>query len=116
MNDTKTPAPPSLAAAHGSETDEEMTLTRDELLRRYRKQQGWHRAFAESLDGIPEIKCMAGSGIDGYRMPDEIRRIVKTLVDHCQTTWEFGCLGRAKSPNGKLSHAGPTAGVASGKD
>ena len=84
------------AAGVGTEGDD---LSREELLRRYRNQQVWHRSFAKCLDGIPEIRCMPGSGIDGCRCPEQIRRIVKVLADHCQTTWEFGCFGRAKSPN-----------------
>lgn len=94
----------SLAAPAGSDADDGSELPREELLRRYRNQQAWHRAFASSLDNIPIIRCIPGGGDDGCRMPDEIRRVIETLAHYCPITWEHGFMGKVKQPNNKLSH------------
>ena len=40
----------------------------------------WHGHFARSLDGIPEINALPGSGIDGCRMHKEVRAVVLGLL------------------------------------
>lgn len=94
--------PASLAAATCSETEDDL-LPRAELLRRYSNQYDLLKTYSACLDGIPEIRCIPGAAIEGCRQPDDIRRIVTTLVAHCQVTWEYGWQGRAKSPNTEVS-------------
>ena len=100
MSDRNQPPPtePTLAPTTDSVPEEEL-IPHEELLRRYRNQYDLLKEFSACLDGIPEIRCIPGASIEGCRMPDDIRRIVTTLVAHCQTTWEDGWQGRAKLPN-----------------
>lgn len=67
-----------------------------EIRRRFRNSVDWHRAYASCLDGIREIRCMPGRGIDGCAEPRAIRTVVETLVRECPVTWEHGWQGRGK--------------------
>lgn len=50
---------------------------RDRLIRSY----DWSGQFTHSLDGIPEIQGLPGSGIDGCRLHKEVRAVVEGLLD-----------------------------------
>lgn len=63
-------------------------MSREELQRRVLIGSDWQGWFASALDGIPEISCMPGGGIDGCRTHKEIRTIVEQLVEACPKTWE----------------------------
>lgn len=52
-----------------------------EMRRRLIRSQDWHGHFSHSLDGIPEIQAMPGSGIDGCRMHKEVRAVVLGLLE-----------------------------------
>lgn len=78
--------------------DEFTDLDADELRRRCRNQKAWMKAYASSLDGIPAISNLPGSGGDSCRMPDEIRRVVSTLVRVSPFTWEHDCFPSRKDP------------------
>lgn len=73
------------------------TMSREELQRRVLIGSDWQGAFACSLDGIPEISCMPGSGIDGCRSHKEVRAIVNQLVKTCPKTWAKTWVGQMKS-------------------
>lgn len=53
----------------------------EEATKRLLVQADWHRAYAQCLDGIEEIKHIRGGGLDSCRGPDDIRRIVQCLVE-----------------------------------
>lgn len=74
------------------------SMSIEDLRRRALVARDWHRAFAQCLDGIPEIKAMPGAAFDGVRGPKEIRAVVETLVRHCPKTWERSCFGEPKEP------------------
>lgn len=57
-----------------------------EMRRRLIRSNDWHRAFAQSLDGIPEIQTMPGAGIDGCRTHHEVRAIVLGLLKRIDRT------------------------------
>lgn len=71
-------------------------MSRDELQRRALIQADHVGLFAGSLDGIPEIHCIPGSGVDRCRDHDNIRSIVAELVKHCPRTWERTWKGQRK--------------------
>jgi hypothetical protein len=84
--------------------EEVKTMSREELQRRVLIGADWQGTFACSLDGIPEISCMPGSGIDGCRTYREIRAIVTQLVDACPATWAKTWTGQMK----ESAATGPT--------
>lgn len=65
--------------------EEVKVMSREELQRRALIGSDWQGAFACSLDGVSEISCMPGSGIDGCRGPKEVRAIVTQLVRVART-------------------------------
>lgn len=67
--------------------EEVKTMSREELQRRVLIGSDWQGAFMCSLDGIPEISCMPGGGIDGCRADKEVRAIVTQLVNSGSKTW-----------------------------
>lgn len=73
------------------------TMSREELQRRVLIASDWHGRFGCSLDGIPEIFCIPGSGIDGCRTHKEVRAIVTQLVKGCPKTWERTWIGQFKN-------------------
>ncbi len=79
------------------------------LSRRLENQRSWLVGFNTCLDGIPEINLIPGSGLKSARTPDQIRRIVQTLVAHCSTSWEMSWKGGPKrvTPPGANSAADP---------
>lgn len=79
--------------------EEVKTMSREELQRRVLIGSDWQGAFACSLDGIPEISCMPGGGIDGCRSHREVRAIVVQLVQACSTTWAKTWAGQMKAPS-----------------
>jgi hypothetical protein len=72
-------------------------MSREELQRRVLILSDWHGHFAHSLDGIPEIACLPGGGIDGCRADREVRAIVTQLVKACPVTWAKTWRGQLKS-------------------
>lgn len=72
-------------------------MSREELQRGVLIGSDWQGSFACALDGIPEISCMPGSGIDGCRSHKEIRAIVTQLVKECPKTWEDSWIGQFKA-------------------
>jgi hypothetical protein len=72
-------------------------MSREELQRRVLIGSDWMGAFNCSLDGIPEISCMPGGGIDGCRTHREVRTIVDQLVARCPWTWEPSWVGKKKA-------------------
>lgn len=78
--------------------EEVKAMSREELQRRVLIGADWQGLFACSLDGIPEISCLPGSGIDGCRTYREIRAVVTQLVDACPTTWAKTWTGQMKPP------------------
>jgi hypothetical protein len=77
--------------------EEVKTMSREELQRRVLIGSDWQGSFACSLDGIAEISCMPGGGIDGCRLPDNVRSIVTQLVKECPKTWAKTWTGQMKS-------------------
>ena len=73
--------------------EEVREMGRTELQRRVLIGSDWQGAFMCSLDGIPAISCMAGSGIDGCRSYKEVRSIVEQLLEVSPKTWEKTFLG-----------------------
>lgn len=73
------------------------SMSREELQRRALIARDWHSHFAHALDGIKEIRCIPGSGIDGCRGDREVRAVVTALVDACPVTWERTFRGEPKS-------------------
>lgn len=67
-----------------------------ELRRRLLIGSDWQGGFSSCLNGIKEIAVIPGGGIDGCRMPDDVRRIVERLVKECPVTWENSYLGHKK--------------------
>ncbi len=68
-----------LDAMLGKSVDEplrqdELEMSRDEMLRRYRNQKGWFQSWASCLDGL-EVR-----GLDKARMPNDVRMIVEMLL------------------------------------
>lgn len=51
-----------------------------DMRRRLIRSNDWHGHFAHSLDGIPEIRNLPGSGIDGCRSHKEVRAVVMGLL------------------------------------
>lgn len=68
----------------------------EELQRRLLIGSDWQGSFSCALDGIPEISCMPGGGIDGCRTQKEIRTIVLQLVEQCPKTWAKTWTGQMK--------------------
>lgn len=87
--------------------EEVKTMSREELQRRVLIGSDWQGAFACALDGIPEISCMPGGGIDGCRSHKEVRAIVTQLVKAGSKTWAKSWVGQMKSDpsNTKLGDA-----------
>ncbi|WP_434716188.1 hypothetical protein [Paraburkholderia sp. A3RO-2L] len=85
--------------------EEVKNMSREELQRRVLIGSDWQGAFACSLDGIPEISCMPGGGIDGCRSNREVRAIVTQLVKECPRTW-------AKTWTGQMKTDAPVADAA----
>lgn len=71
-------------------------MSREELQRRVLIQSDYIGGFASSLDGIPEIHCIPGAGVDRCRDAQNIRTVVNALVKHCPTTWEHTWKGQRK--------------------
>jgi hypothetical protein len=71
-------------------------MSREELQRRVLIGSDWQGAFACSLDGIPEISCMPGGGIDGCRTHKEVRAVVTQLIKECPKTWAKTWAGQIK--------------------
>lgn len=69
----------------------------EELRRRVLVQFDWLGHFHHALDGIKEIRYIPGGGMDGFRAPDEVRRVVEELVKNCQITWESDFRGKPKA-------------------
>lgn len=76
--------------------EEVKSMSLEELQRRVLIGSDWQGAFMCSLDGIPEISCMPGSGIDGCRSGTEVRSIVMQLVKECPKTWAKTWTGQMK--------------------
>lgn len=76
--------------------EEVKAMSREELQRRVLIGADWQGTFACSLDGIPEISCIPGGGIDGCRTHREIRAIVTKLVGECPKTWARTWTGQMK--------------------
>lgn len=77
--------------------EEVKNMSREELQRRVLIGSDWQGAFAQALDGIPEISCMPGGGIDGCRTHKEVRAIVMQLVGACPKTWVNSWVGEMKA-------------------
>jgi hypothetical protein len=60
--------------------EEVKMMSREELQRRLLIGSDWIGSFSHSLDGIPRIAHLPGGGIDGCRLPRNIRDIVLYLV------------------------------------
>lgn len=88
--------------------EEVKEMSREELQRRVLIGSDWQGAFACSLDGIPEISCMPGSGIDGCRTHKEVRAIVTQLVEQCPKTWARTWTGEMK-PTPLTADSTPTS-------
>lgn len=82
--------------------EEVRAMSREELQRRVLIGSDWQGAHACALDGIPEISCMPGSGIDGCRLPNNVRAIVTQLVRECPKTWAKTWTGQMKSEGSQL--------------
>lgn len=67
-----------------------------EMRRRLLISSDWQGAYASCLNGIKEIAVIPGGGIDGCRMPDDIKRIVERLVEECPVTFEHSWRGSTK--------------------
>lgn len=65
-----------------------------DMRRRLIRSNDWHGHFAHSLDGIPEIRNLPGSGIDGCRSHKEVRAVVLALLEQIE---------RLKTPNVAIS-------------
>jgi len=65
-----------------------------DMRRRLIRSHDWHGHFAHSLDGIPEIRNLPGSGIDGCRSHKEVRAVVLALLQQIE---------RLKTPNAKVT-------------
>lgn len=52
----------------------------DEMRRRIVTQADWIGHYSHALDGIEQIRGMQGSGIDGCRMPKELKAVVVGLL------------------------------------
>lgn len=76
--------------------EEVKAMSLEELQRRVLIGSDWQGSFACSLDGIPEISCMPGGGIDGCRTGTEVRAIVAQLVAECPKTWARTWTGQMK--------------------
>lgn len=68
-------------------------MGREELQRRLLIASDWARAWSDSLNGIPEIRCIPGGGSDGTRLPNNVQAIVKKLVKVSPVTFENSCEG-----------------------
>ncbi len=77
--------------------DEVRKMEPMELRRRLLISSDWQGSFNSCLNGIKEIAVIPGGGIDGCRMPDDVRRIVERLVKECPVTWENSWMGHKKS-------------------
>jgi len=69
-------------------------MGREELQRRLLIASDWARSWSDSLNGIPEIRCIPGGGSDGTRLPNNVQAIVKKLVKACPVTFENSCEGQ----------------------
>jgi hypothetical protein len=56
-------------------------MPREELQRRILVQADWHSNYSGCLDGIEAIQHIGGGGIDHCRQPEQIRIIVKHLIE-----------------------------------
>lgn len=56
------------------------SMAPEEMRRRLIRSYDWHGQYHHSLDGIPEIQHLPGSGIDGCRTHKEVRAVVTNLV------------------------------------
>lgn len=70
-----------------------------DMRRRLIRSNDWHGHFAHSLDGIPEIRNLPGSGIDGCRSHKEVRAVVLELLRQIErlktpNVLDTGALGR----------------------
>ena len=116
-----------LPHVYPSFVNEVREMGRTELQRRVLIGSDWQGAFLCSLDGIREISCMPGSGIDGCRSHKEVRAIVEQLVEASPKTWEKTFQGSPAVPASKaaeeeiarlraeLAHADARAGAAERK-
>ena len=60
------------------------SMAPDEMRRRLIRSYDWSGHFHHSLDGIPQIKGLPGSGIDGCRSHKEVRAVVTGLLDQIE--------------------------------
>lgn len=72
-------------------------MGREELQKRLLIASDWASAWSNSLNGIPEIRCIPGGGDDGTRMPSNVQAVVKKLVKACPVTFEKSCEGKPKA-------------------
>ncbi len=72
------------------------SMSREELQKRCLIGSDWIGSFHACLDGIPEIRCCPGAGIEGCRDPRTIRAIVEKLVAVCPLTFEKSYKGVPK--------------------
>jgi hypothetical protein len=56
------------------------SMSREELQRRVLVQADWHGCYASCLDGLPIPPTIGGTGIDRYRDPRQIRRVVEYYI------------------------------------
>lgn len=73
------------------------SMSREELQRRLLIASDWAGVWSDSLDGIPEIRCIPGGGSDGTRMPNNVQAIVRTLVKECPLTFQQTYTGQLKA-------------------
>lgn len=93
--------------------DEVREMSHEELQRRCLIGADWQGSFASCLNGIKEIAVIPGGGLDSCRMPDDIRRIVDQLIEHCPITWEDAWQGRKKAAGEDVHGSHPADGVSS---
>lgn len=81
------------------------SMSREELQKRVLIGSDWIGHFQSSLDGIPEIRCIGGGGIDGCRDHRCVRAIVEKLVAVSGVSFEKSSRGiKAANPLDGLSY------------
>lgn len=81
------------------------SMSREELQKRVLIGCDWIGHFQSALDGIPEIRCIGGGGIDGCRDDRCVRAIVEKLVAVSGVSFEKSSSGiKAAHPLDGLSY------------
>jgi hypothetical protein len=55
-------------------------MENSDMRKRLIRNMDWHGHFSHSLDEIPEIRNLPGSGVDGCRSHKEVRAVVIGLL------------------------------------